>query len=146
MAEWIDAVRQALTMGVYNQIEAEPRRGFVAKPDHLAKFPGRVDMQNRKRQLGRKERLTRKVQQDGRILANGIEQHRLAELRQNFAEICRSLPPPGVANPQASLYRPSSLDLISATYRRRSNLRIADGYGATIATALRVKFRPRVRA
>ena len=58
----------------------------VAELDHLPEFPGRVDMQERKRRLGRIERLHGEVQQDRGILADRIEHHRLGERRGDLAE------------------------------------------------------------
>ena len=59
---------------------------LVAKLDHLAELPGRVDMQEGKRRLGRIEGLHRQMQQDRRILADRIEHHRLGEGRRHFAK------------------------------------------------------------
>ena len=42
--------------------------------------------EQRERRLLRPERLAREVQQHGRVLADGIHQHRLAELRGGLAE------------------------------------------------------------
>ena len=51
-----DAAREPLFIDMHEQVHAEPRRGLVAKRDHLAEFPGRVDMQQRKRRLARTQR------------------------------------------------------------------------------------------
>ena len=62
------------------------RRHLVAEGDHLAELPGRIDMQERERRLGREERLHRQMQQHRRILAHRIEHHRIGEVRRNLAE------------------------------------------------------------
>ena len=67
-------------------VEPEPRRGRIAERDHLAEFPGGVDVQHRERRLCRVERLERQVQQDARILADRIHQHRVAELGRDLAQ------------------------------------------------------------
>ena len=69
-----------------DQIEAQFARGAIAEGDHVAKLPGRVDVQQRKRRPGRIERFARQVQQHGGILADGVEQHRPAELRGSLTE------------------------------------------------------------
>ena len=79
MVERIDAPPQPVLVGVDDQIEAEPRCRRVAKRDHLAEFPGGIDMQQRKRQRRGIERLPRQMQHDRGILADRIQHHRLAE-------------------------------------------------------------------
>jgi hypothetical protein len=76
----------ALLVDMDEQIEPEPRRRLVAKRDHLAEFPRRVDMQQRKRRLGGEERLHRQVQHHAGILADRIEHHRIAEFGDDFAQ------------------------------------------------------------
>ena len=68
------------------QVEAELARHLVAKRDHLAELPGRVDMEERERRLGRIERLHGQMHEHGRILAHRIEHHRLGEGRRHLAE------------------------------------------------------------
>lgn len=60
----IDAASQSVLIDVHDQIDAELAGAGIAKCDHLAKFPGRVDVQQRERRLRRIERLQRQVQQD----------------------------------------------------------------------------------
>ena len=40
-----NAAPQSLFVDMHEKIHAEPRRGLVAKRDHLAKFPSRIDVQ-----------------------------------------------------------------------------------------------------
>ena len=68
------------------QVHAEPRRRLVAKRDHLAELPGGVDMQQRKRRLARRKSLLREMQHHARILADGIEHHRIFELGDRLAD------------------------------------------------------------
>jgi hypothetical protein len=70
---------------VNEQVHAHPRRGLIAKGEHLAKFPRRIDMQQGKRRLSRKERLLRHVQHDAGILADRIEHDRFGKLGHGFA-------------------------------------------------------------
>ena len=69
---------------VGDQVQPHLADHLLAETVHLLKFPACIDMQHRKRQLARKKAL-RAVQHHGRILANGIEHHRVAELRSNLA-------------------------------------------------------------
>ena len=75
----------AVLVDMHQQIHAEPRRGLVAKGDHLAEFPGGVDVQQRERRLARRESLVREVQHHARILADRIEHHRVFELGHGLA-------------------------------------------------------------
>lgn len=86
MIDRIDAALDAVLVGVDDEIETELLRLLVAKFDHVAKLPRRVDVQQRKRQLLRMERLAREMQQNGRVLADRIHQHGLAELGRSLAE------------------------------------------------------------
>ena len=58
----------------------------VPERDHVPEFPLRVDMEQRKGRLGREESLTGEVEQRARILPDGIQQHRLGELRRDLAQ------------------------------------------------------------
>jgi hypothetical protein len=78
--------RERLAVGVDDEIELERPRRRVAKRDHLAEFPGGIDMQHRQRNARRIERLAREVQQDCRILAGRIKQHRPGERRHRLAQ------------------------------------------------------------
>jgi len=73
-------------VNVHDEFEPEPLGGRVAERDHLPEFPFGIDVQQRERRLGRKERLAGEVQQDARILADRIEQHRLGELGRHLAQ------------------------------------------------------------
>jgi hypothetical protein len=68
MVERVDVARQAVVVGVHDQIEAKIARRLVAESDHLRKLPSRIDVQQRERRLGRPEGLARKMQQDRRVL------------------------------------------------------------------------------
>jgi hypothetical protein len=86
MIERIDVAGEPLVVGVHDQIESEVARRLVAESDHLRKFPGRVYVQQRKRQLRGPEGFARKMQENRRVLADGVEQHGRAELRRGLAE------------------------------------------------------------
>ena len=71
---------------MHQQLQAELLRGVVvAKLDHLAKLPGGVDVQQRKRRFAGMERLHRQVQQHRRVLADRIQHDRLAEFGRDLA-------------------------------------------------------------
>jgi len=48
--ERIDAARDAIFIDVNEKIEIEAARRFIAERDHLAEFPGRIDVEHRERQ------------------------------------------------------------------------------------------------
>ncbi len=84
--DWVDAAVEPLLVDMHDQVEAEPLRGCVAERDHLAEFPGGVDVQQREGRLRRIERLQREVQQNARILADRVHQHRVAKLGRDLAQ------------------------------------------------------------
>ena len=91
MVERVDIAREAIVIGVHDEIEPEIAHGLVAEGDHVAELPRRVDVQQREGRLGRPERFPREVQQNGRVLADRVEQHRCAELRRSLAENVNAL-------------------------------------------------------
>ena len=76
----VDGLAQAFLVPMHDQLESQPIRRRVAKRGHLAKFPARIDMQERKGRLGGIKGLHRQMQEHGGILADGIEHHRRAKL------------------------------------------------------------------
>jgi len=74
------------TLLIYVHEHFDTRRSgdFIAKSDHLAKFPCRIDMQQRKRQLGRIKSLLRNMQHHARIFADRIKHNRVAKLAHNL--------------------------------------------------------------
>src|SRR5262249_42492490 len=68
-----------------DQIETEPLCRFITKRDHVAKLPGGVDMQQRKRKFCWIERLQREMQHHAGVLADRIEHDRRPELRDHVA-------------------------------------------------------------
>ena len=71
---------------MHDQIEAEALGGRIAKHDHFAELPGRIDVQQRQGRFCRIERFQRKVQQNTRILADRVHQHRVTKLRRNLTQ------------------------------------------------------------
>jgi hypothetical protein len=53
--------RPSVLVDVYEHVHADASGGFVAKRDHLAEFPGGIDMQQRKRRLSRRKSFLRDV-------------------------------------------------------------------------------------
>ena len=70
---------------MHDQIDSQLPSALVAKLDHLAKFPGRIHMQQREWRPRRVESLHRQMQQYRRVLAYGIHHHRVLELGNHFA-------------------------------------------------------------
>ena len=56
------------------------------KAQHLREFEARIDMQQRKRNRRRIERLLRQPQHHRRVFADGVEHHRPLKLRGHFAQ------------------------------------------------------------
>jgi len=86
VGEGIHVLRDAVGVDVGDQFQPHLLDHFGAETVHLLKLPARIDVQDRKRQLAREEGLARQVQHHGRILANGIEHHRVAELGCNLTD------------------------------------------------------------
>src|SRR5262249_49460600 len=80
-----DAALEAVRVGVNDEVEPELAYAAVAEGDHLAEFPGRIDMQERERRLCWIERLEREMHQDGGVLADGIEHHRIVGFGNRLA-------------------------------------------------------------
>ncbi len=67
-----NAARQAFFVDMDAQVEPEAARRLVAEGDHLAEFPGGVDVQQRKGKRRGMERLQRDMQHRAGVLADGI--------------------------------------------------------------------------
>jgi hypothetical protein len=81
-----NAARHAVLIGMHQQINSETTGGFIAKRNHFAKFPGRIDVEQRERQRRRIECLDREVQQNGAVLADRIHQNRVVGGGDDLAE------------------------------------------------------------
>ena len=68
--------------------EVEPlvTREAIAKPDHLAELPRRVDVEEWKGKRAGRERLLRQSYEDGGVLSDRVEHHRPFELGDDLAE------------------------------------------------------------
>ena len=82
----IGAVSNRVFIAPHQQLDAELAGVLIAKGDHLAEFVTGIDMQERKRNGPGIEGLLRQPQHDGRVLADGVEHHRLLKLGRHFAE------------------------------------------------------------
>ena len=81
------ALLHAFLVDVDDQIPAELLADeLFAEGDHLAELPGRVDVHQRKRRLGRIERLLGKPHHDRRVLADRVEHDRVFELGGHLAD------------------------------------------------------------
>ncbi len=98
-------VGDRLGVGVHDQPRADLGGVPVAELDHLAELVGRVDVQQRKRDRARVERLLREPQQHRRVLADRIEHHRPLELGDHLAHDVNALglERPEVVVPQRGL-------------------------------------------
>ena len=65
MVEGIDLLGEAVGIDMDDEIEAELGDRRVAKADHVAEFPGRIDMHQRKGRLRRIESLHGQMQHHG---------------------------------------------------------------------------------
>ena len=63
----------ALFIDVNDEIDGQFFRLAIAKDDHLAELPSRINVKQRKRRFTRMEGLERKAQHHGRVLAYRIE-------------------------------------------------------------------------
>jgi hypothetical protein len=84
VADWANAAGEAVAIDVHDELKPKLGGTTVPERDHVAKLPGGVNVQQRKRRLARIERLQRQVQQNRRVLADGIEQHRIVALRDGL--------------------------------------------------------------
>ncbi len=73
-------------VGIHHEIEAALRRELVAKSEHVAEFPGRIHMQQRQGRSRGKERLSRQMGEDGRVLAAREQQYRALRLGHAVAQ------------------------------------------------------------
>ncbi len=86
VGEGIHVLRHTLWIDVGDQLKAHLLDHLGAEAVHLLEFPACVDVQHRKWQLARKEGFARQMQHHGRILADGIEHHRVTELGGDLAD------------------------------------------------------------
>ena len=68
------------------QFRADRPRHLVAEGDHLAEFESGIDVKQGKGDGPWIKGLLRQAQHDGRILADGVEHHRVFEFGGHFAE------------------------------------------------------------
>jgi predicted acylesterase/phospholipase RssA len=76
---------------MHNQIRSDLLRIVIPERDHLGEFITRIDMEQRKRNFSREKRLLRKSQHHAGVLANGIQHHRMRELRNRFTQNVKAL-------------------------------------------------------
>ncbi|MDT4837540.1 hypothetical protein FQZ97_712760 [compost metagenome] len=86
VGEGVDALGDTLGIDVGDQVEAHLGDHLVAETVHLLELPLGIDVHHRERQLAGEERLARKVQHDGRIFTDGVQHHRVVELRGDLAD------------------------------------------------------------
>jgi hypothetical protein len=75
MIEWVDPVGERLLVRVNSQVEPHFASRSVTEGDHLAELPGRVDVQERKRERGGIEGLPSDVQEHGAVLSYRVQQY-----------------------------------------------------------------------
>ena len=73
-------------VGVHDQPKAVLAAERVAKRDHVAELPARIDVQQRERQRARVERLHGEPHHDRRVLADRVQHHRVLELGRHLAD------------------------------------------------------------
>ena len=86
MVERIDALLKCFWVPVHDKIDALFGSDAVPSLIHLAKLPGRIDVQQRERQRTREEGLPGEVKHHRRILAHREKHHRARGLRHGLAQ------------------------------------------------------------
>ena len=86
MRERVDVHRQTFGIDVHDQLHTHFGGAAIAERVHVAEFPRRVDVEQRKRRPGGEERLDREVQHHGAVLADRIEHHRIVGLGDDFPD------------------------------------------------------------
>ncbi len=86
VGERADVLGDAVGVDVHAQFHSALGGAAVAERDHLAKLPARIHMQQRDRRRRRRERLQQQMQQHRTVLADRIQQHRIAELGGHLAQ------------------------------------------------------------
>jgi hypothetical protein len=93
-------------VGVDEKLRAHLLRRAVAVGNHLAEFPRRIDVEQRKGQSRWREGLLGKPQHDGTVFADRIKHHRVLELGDRFAQDVNAL---GLESPQMG--QPTLVDI-----------------------------------
>ena len=75
-----------LLVDMHDEVQAAFGRHPVTELDHLAEFPGSVNVQQGKWRRGRVKGLACQVQHDRRVLADGVEHHRVGEFGHHLAD------------------------------------------------------------
>src|SRR5581483_6026426 len=83
--KWIDSGLAPTFVGINEEFETKTLSRLIPKGNHLAEFPGGVDVQQRKRWRSRIKRLDCQMQHGARILADRVEHDRPFELRHDVA-------------------------------------------------------------
>ena len=86
MGDRADAPADPVTIDVDEQLEAELGHAPVAEGNHLLELPQRVHVQQSNGRLGREEGLHGEMQQDGRVLADRVQDDGLAKSRGSFPQ------------------------------------------------------------
>ena len=84
MINRVDTAGQPFRIGVHNEVQLQLCRAPVAEIQHGAEIPARCNVKAGKGQPAGGEGLHGKMKNDGTVLADGIEQHRIAEARRRF--------------------------------------------------------------
>jgi hypothetical protein len=79
-------LRDSVLIDVDEKVDAELLRHIIAELGHLLEFPRRIDMEEGEGGLRGIEGLHREMKHDRRILADGIEHHRIGKGRRHLAE------------------------------------------------------------
>ena len=83
----IDALRPPLFVDVHDQIEAQFFGDiFIPHPIHVLEFPGRIDVHQGKRDLGRREGFFSQPQHAGGVFPNRVEHHRVLKLGSDLPD------------------------------------------------------------
>lgn len=86
MYKGIDPELAAFLIDMDAHVQAEARTKLVAKRPHLTKLPKGIDMKKGEGWTRRPEGFQRKVRQNRRVLADGIQEDRVFERGDDFSE------------------------------------------------------------
>lgn len=92
MRDWIDSSAQSFGIGIDDEIEPELFAHVpVAICVHVAKFPGRIDVEQWEGEFARVKRLAREMEQNGAVFADRVKHHRPLETRDDFSNDVNAL-------------------------------------------------------
>ena len=102
MVKGVDILFHAFRINVTDQLHIRGGCHFIAETIHFLEFPARINVHERKRRRTGIKGLSRQMQHDRGILANGIEHNRVLSMRNHFPDDVDTL---GFQSVQVSHYQ-----------------------------------------